>query len=871
MMLRSLLTAGFLVRLCAAQQSGWQANQINATMCYWDSPRAAVVRDTLYIDGGALWWTPGMSNGEYGDPTSDNNPLGIIYQLNFSTPFNTTGQNISNVFTTQSKAAGGGAANNVAPNYYDGTMLANDFEWFIYGGLISQTAKYALPLGNAAAAYEVFASGPPKQFQPGYILEQLPDGVTRYVTNGAGVSVPSENLGFYLGGLRSSTFGPIYYLTGNESQNADVLSTTMIELDMTVQTQETWTNRSLPSSVPGRINAELVWVPVSKQGVLIAIGGVVDAEFAELDTSLNLSQVADTNLNSPKLMSTVSVYDIATRIWYQQPTSQTPPGALTQGCTVVVSAQDGSSHNIYWYGGWDGIDNTQPFKDDVWVLSVPSFVWVKVYSGTTTDGRAGHRCTRPYPDQMFVVGGYAPLTGLIPHCVTEGFIRIFNLSSAQWITSYDPNVWSNYTVPSAVTAIIGGTGTGKATKTSPSPSGFANSNMTSLFGTSYNSSKITTWYPYKAATTTSPPNNITTTTSTPPPKNGSGTPSYLGPVLGVVLGLFFLTLAIVAFLIWRRRHLFRSSAAGGQSENGTMDNRRWVTNWLRSTPADAKAPTITTDETPTSPYEDEVGRHDMAEVGGQQVFEMGDTSRPFELNAADTDTHTGLHPIPMAAIPNSPASRSRNTAIAPSTSVTSATSQASSFSHISEPSSPSPNPNPSPTLQQRPPVSPVLDASPGANSPSPSGGRDKFVSGLSNVSESDRKHLRGISETSVSTNNDLPFVTPMETPGRGLGVSGASASGGGVRGVGGSSPVINQETENIASSSYNTVPPPVPDPPVRASAVSPLTPPHGLGEARDYMGAGKRGGAEKEGSSSGGGLNRRRSNFSEELGEDAGR
>ena len=32
---------------------------------------AAVIRDTVYIDGGYLFWEPGMSDGSYGAPTSD--------------------------------------------------------------------------------------------------------------------------------------------------------------------------------------------------------------------------------------------------------------------------------------------------------------------------------------------------------------------------------------------------------------------------------------------------------------------------------------------------------------------------------------------------------------------------------------------------------------------------------------------------------------------------------------------------------------------------------------------------------------------------------------------------------------------------------
>lgn len=313
-------------------------------------------------------------------------------------------------------------------------------------------------------------------------------------------------------------------------------------------------------------------------------------------------------------MSTVSVYDIASKVWYEQPTTGAP-GALAQGCTVVASAQDGSSHNIYWYGGFDGLHLTDSFSDDVWVLSVPAFRWVKVYSGTDQHARAGHRCTKPYPDQMFVIGGYSSLSGGQPACLDKGIIQIFNLSSAQWMDSYDPTKWSNYSVPSAVYQYIGGTATGSATEASPSPGGFANATMATLFGTPYNTSKITNWYPYTPSSTASG-----RPTLLPTPIVHNGTPKYLAPVLGVVLGLIFILLLITAILLWRRRRLL-SSRIGTQSEAGTLDNRFWVSNWLRGTPADAKAPTVTTDETPASPYEEELRTY-MPEVAGTQVHEM---------------------------------------------------------------------------------------------------------------------------------------------------------------------------------------------------------------------------------------------------------
>ena len=217
------------------------------------------------------------------------NPLGDVYLLNFSTPFNTS-ENISAILTTITKASGGsGDSNNIGPQYFDGTMFSNDFEWFTYGGLLADTAANPNPDARSVAVYQKYAQVASRQFSAGYILEELPTSMNRYITYGAGVSVHSENLGFYFGGLRSSTWGEIVLGTSNESLNADVESLTLIELDMSVQQSEVWSNYSLPTSVPGRASAEIAWVPVSEQGILVAIGGVVDPVFASISLVNNNS------------------------------------------------------------------------------------------------------------------------------------------------------------------------------------------------------------------------------------------------------------------------------------------------------------------------------------------------------------------------------------------------------------------------------------------------------------------------------------------------------------------------------------------------------------------------------------------------------
>ena len=187
---------------------------------------------------------------------------------------------MSDVFQVINKTAG--AANNLAPNYYDGMMFSNNDEFYLYGGLIRDTNSLQPPPASSVLGYERFQYGPYRQsWSPGFYDGDLPNGVTRYVTAGAGVNAPSENLGFYFSGMAAPGWGDIR-VQGRPQYNATVVANTLISVDMSVMRGEVWTNNTLPSSIPGRANAELVWLPVSGRGVLVAIGGVIDPEWAFL-------------------------------------------------------------------------------------------------------------------------------------------------------------------------------------------------------------------------------------------------------------------------------------------------------------------------------------------------------------------------------------------------------------------------------------------------------------------------------------------------------------------------------------------------------------------------------------------------------------
>lgn len=307
------------------------------------------------------------------------------------------------------------------------------------------------PADNTVLKYEAYQYGAYRStWSPNWRQEDLTDNVTSYITNGAGASAPSEELAFYFSGMHAPGWGSFTW-NGKEARET---ANTLITVDMSSMRDETWSNATLPDYIPGRANAELVWVPVSKSGVLVAVGGVINPVELWRTSKLNDSQTAESKRISPTFMETVSVYDVDSHKWYLQNTTGDIPGQLTQFCSVLASAPDNSSHNIYIYGGVDGLDYSQTPSDDVYILSLPSFKWIKAYHGTSSHGRSSHKCFKPYPNQMLAIGG---INGSSTSCVEGGIVVNFDLNDLTFQNGYDPSQWGEYKVPDLVTAQIGGT------------------------------------------------------------------------------------------------------------------------------------------------------------------------------------------------------------------------------------------------------------------------------------------------------------------------------------------------------------------------------------------------------------------------------
>ena len=220
-----------------------------------------------------------------------------------------------------------------------------------------------------------------------------------------------------------------------------------------------------------------------------------------------------------------------------------------------------------------GGQNLQPYgdqtqKDDMWILSIPSFTWIEVSqdaSQSIPPARAGHTC-HVWDGQMIMIGGYV---GQELSCDSPG-IYVYNMSSLSWSDQFTALTGGKatqdytgegsignplgqqanqrgfnasagvegsygYLVPDVVQKVIGGGATGGATLTAPV--------QTPTAGPLVTGSAVTY--------TLTGPNGASYTeiVASDGSRRDSG-PNIAAIVAGVVAGVFAVIAAYFAFCAW---------------------------------------------------------------------------------------------------------------------------------------------------------------------------------------------------------------------------------------------------------------------------------------------------------------------------------
>lgn len=270
-------------------------------------------------------------------------------------------------------------------------------------------------------------------------------------------------------------------------------------------------------------------------------------------------------------MNIIDVYDIANSTWYKQTTSGKWPSLRVNPCAVVASAPDGSSTNVYLYGGQNLIPYEEQIQyDDMWILTIPSFTWIEVNTTgqSVPPARVGHTCNM-WDGQIVVIGGY---TG--PDLSCDNGFYVFSASNLTWQNQFTALSGGNtqnqqvaqqndsfglsgsygYQVPDAVQSVIGGHASGGATITAPAQSA--------------TQGPLATGKPI-TYTVTGPNGAVITETTVP--FNGSSDDHH-GPnvgaiVAGVVAGCFAVLAAYLGFCAWvyrRQLALYKTHVAASQ-------------------------------------------------------------------------------------------------------------------------------------------------------------------------------------------------------------------------------------------------------------------------------------------------------------------
>lgn len=260
-------------------------------------------------------------------------------------------------------------------------------------------------------------------------------------------------------------------------------------------------------------------------------------------------------------MNVIDVYDIATSSWFKQATAGETPKIRVNPCAVVAAAADGTSYNVYMYGG----QNLLPYRaqtqyNDMWILSLPSFRWIKVdipEDEMNPPARAGHTCN-VWDGQMIVVGGYV---GPDLSCDSPG-VYVFDMSELKWETKFTARTGGNdqdqhasqrqqsedtnqiglsgsygYRVPAPVRSVIGGHESGGATLTTPVETA--------------TSGPIATGKP--ATFTVTQDGAVVTQTGQADPSpasNGKSGPNIGAIVAGVLAGVLGIAAGYFAFCAW---------------------------------------------------------------------------------------------------------------------------------------------------------------------------------------------------------------------------------------------------------------------------------------------------------------------------------
>ncbi|RDW91632.1 hypothetical protein BP5796_02797 [Coleophoma crateriformis] len=455
--------------------------------------QTAVVDRKLFIDGGLVDWNPISQN-----PLNYTNTWLLYNDLDTSP----AGVGTPQLYANLSKNAS-------IPSVSGGILWPDDVNKrvYLYGGDYYQTPASAYSL----LSYDVLNDN--------WDSFGVPSASVQSVSYGAGVGISDIGEGYMLGGWLSNASVPGW-------SGSPLATSTLVKYDMD---KGAWTNSTGPDTTP-RAEGVMVYLPASLSGLLIHFGG------------LTTPYGNGTIVGSP--MSEIHVYDIQSSNWYTQTAVGDVPEMRRRFCAGATWAPDRSSYNIYLYGG-AGFDANSTGFDDVYILTLPSFTWIKWWPSTPGTGKPHNTLSCNVIDgaQMIIVGGTFPLSSDCDSPTTWGTHNLDlgkqNSAGAMW-HDYQPNLTS-YSVPSEIIAVVGGSSLGGATVTAPV--------------SGYDNRDLAVYFTQQASVASRTPTRAIPTPSATQSSSSSSKTLSSGAIAGIAVGaaVVFIAVLIGAWVCIRRR------------------------------------------------------------------------------------------------------------------------------------------------------------------------------------------------------------------------------------------------------------------------------------------------------------------------------
>ncbi|KAH7170433.1 hypothetical protein EDB81DRAFT_164491 [Dactylonectria macrodidyma] len=421
--------------------------------------------------------------------------------------------------------------NSTIPNVNGGVFWPDDVNKRIYlfGGEFYDETPWSFDL----YAYDII-----NNYWDNYGSPRSPDIMG--LSYGAGLSISSRGEGYYYGGWMNNATDPDW------GDGPGIPTSYMLMYDMDTNT---WSNTTGPDNI-GRAEGVMIYLPAGDGGLILYFGGIRGTG-------------AGTWEGQP--MEEIMIYDILSGKSYLQNATGDVPEMRRRFCAGATWVDDQSSYNIYLYGGLGEAEGSSGF-DDIYILSIPTFTWIKMYPATNGTGDFPHHslsCNVVNEAQMFVHGGFFPLNN---ECDSSAQWGLHNMDMGR--QNDDKSPWAlyvpdktKYVVPTDVLSVVGGKSTGGATNTIPAD-GFAHQDLKVLM-----TRKASVGV--RSAT-----RNVGVATETGNPDDNKDSGLSTGAIVGIAVGgaaVAIVALAAACCLLRRRRRGGDSTNASQQPMNQSYD------------------------------------------------------------------------------------------------------------------------------------------------------------------------------------------------------------------------------------------------------------------------------------------------------------